>query len=723
MTALSTIKNGIASIGNEFYTISFSAEDGWLVSICNRSTGSEYLRGGGPTVYLWTLLSDKRGRKTRRYANEGEPYKVRVPGKSNLVKIDARSEGFAAVLEISYRIMGGIWVLEHFESKPSDRVVWCRIKVDNRTDLYDHGRIVAVGFPQISGIAIGGACEDDVLVRPNRFGEKIANPVEKFGTYAVNLDYGGFASMQWQDIYSPGGGLYMASYDRTLTLTELESEADLEERTMRLGFRKYVYIPPGKSWGSEPFVLGIHEGDWHWAADRYREWAESWMEKPKIPEWVKRSDGWYGIGFHRGGKSKYRFSDIPQIFEEARELGLNHVQFWGQMSGPRGGCCYRFYHPDPRLGSVEELKRSIRYVRGRGGHIGFYFNIQAFDPLLPRLPDKLNELLPPDIEVPSWEEFRKYALRHFDGSYVVQYPGVERGSDGFRLMCLCSDGWRGYLRGWIERYLRDYGADVVYLDQTSSPPITYCFGEGHGHAGAGDTLRCRVDFVREVVEVAAEINPDSAVVIEGNGDVFGQHAHIHLYTSFSTQTRYPCPEVFYYTFPHYIIMDGFANPPSQETLKGYYPELERRWTERDVINRVFLMGFRFDLCLYERISERGEIFEYFKEVVRLRKRIKEYQYSSTFLDDVYLGPLPHLVEAKLFKGEGFLLVTLLDNREDPEEFAVEIDLRKLFPNKPRRAVLHTLGGDEEVRFEVRGDTLRVDIPGIKDGIGAAVIFF
>ncbi len=48
--------------------------------------------------------------------------------------------------------------------------------------------IVEVTFPLLLGLRIGRNHQDDILVRPNRYGEKIPNPVEKPFTIQINLN-------------------------------------------------------------------------------------------------------------------------------------------------------------------------------------------------------------------------------------------------------------------------------------------------------------------------------------------------------------------------------------------------------------------------------------------------------------------------------------------------------------------------------------------------------
>ena len=88
-------------------------------------------------------------------------------------------------------------------------------------------------------------------------------------------------------------GVYLAVNDRRLTATEIECRVGRGRRGADLVLRSHTRVAPGTTRTRE-FVLGIHPGDWHWAADRYREYAAGFMQRPDNPEWVKWCDGWVG---------------------------------------------------------------------------------------------------------------------------------------------------------------------------------------------------------------------------------------------------------------------------------------------------------------------------------------------------------------------------------------------------------------------------------------------
>ena len=149
---------------------------------------------------------------------------------------------------------------------------------------------------------------------------------------------------------------------------------------MTLDMRTLAFLEPGQSWTSHTFEVGVHEGDWHWAADRYRQWATAHHRPYDGPEWVRKEcDGWLGTG---GPTQSY--GDYVRMLDDARWLGLNYLQIWSEMIenvGPNKArkSYYCFLWPDPDRGGEAELTRAVRAVRAAGGHIGFYHNIWTWD--------------------------------------------------------------------------------------------------------------------------------------------------------------------------------------------------------------------------------------------------------------------------------------------------------------------------------------------------------
>ncbi len=154
-----------------------------------------------------------------------------------------------------------------------------KMTIENR----DAGTIREVHFPFISGLN----CFDN-LIMPNQGGQRLVNPANKLSdeTPYIYLEYPARASMQWFEYYSPQAGLYLASYDKDLGYTRLYYGRPEGRMDVAMWIVKYPFAVSETTWESPTLAVGTHAGDWHWGADRYRAWAKSWMEKPRVTQHV-----------------------------------------------------------------------------------------------------------------------------------------------------------------------------------------------------------------------------------------------------------------------------------------------------------------------------------------------------------------------------------------------------------------------------------------------------
>lgn len=571
-------------------------------------------------------------------------------------------------------------------------------------------RVYRVKYPLVAGIQIAGQPPLNWLARPFAQGELIPNPAQhefqrsepnfirkdKPGIRTNLLTYPGWASMPWMDIYyadpqkpEVASGLYLASYDPSFQQLDLAAVPDSATNTVALDIRTLAFLEPGQAWESQRFMLGVHAGDWHWAGDRYRADAQAWLKPWNGPDWVRQDDGWFG-----SGGPNYQFADLPALLDDARWLGLNYLQLWSEMIervGPerQRKPYYCFFLPDPARGGEKAITRGIKEVRRRGGHIGFYSNVWTFDAQLPEPLLPLRDEIPKDIPLPDWRaEFCHYASVFPDGhreagDYIHGYAG----------MCLGAEGYRDYLSSWIvDRYVRKYGVDAWYLD---SCPVTMfnaarvCFSQEHGTAHPHGVGRGAIDLVRLLRE-RSENRTKLAITSETVSDCLMQYnSHALGIEMVGGLTNWPRPEIYSYSFPEHPIYSGTCN--NQAGLVNFYPDRPPRLTHQDAMDRVFLMGYRFDVLAYPLKRDDAYIL-YLKDLIALRQQIKADLYASAFRDTVGLGPLPEKVEAKVFRHAraASLTLTLLDRRETKAAFELTVDLAALQMGGLKTAVLHPL---------------------------------
>lgn len=622
-----------------------------------------------------------------------------VPGGVRVAKEQTEE---SSRLTAVHQMPGGIQVTWSVAVRKDSPLTEWQIKVDNRggESPVNDRRVYRVAFPVIEGLRIGDRHETNNLARPYAQGELIPDPAS-YGFTRPNrstpinvLTYIGWASMPWQDLYAAdGGGLYLASYDPTFQQIDLESWPDRAAGTLTLDVRTLAFLEPGQSWTSQTFEVGVHEGDWHWAADRYRQWAAAHHRPYTGPDWVRKDcDGWLGTG----GPTP-RYADYLALFDDARWLGLNYLQIWSEMIenvGPNKArkAYYCFLWPDPDRGGEAELTRTVRAIRAAGGHVGFYHNIWTWDSELAKGMEQWKDKLPADVHAPAWwGESRRWASVFPDGSRMAG-----NFTNGYSGMCPAAEGYQDYVLFWVvDRYLKRYGVDAWYFD---SMPVTMfgaariCFSDEHGQHRPHGIGRGTLELLQRL-RTAAGPHGDLAVTTETVSDALMQYnSHALGIEMVDGVTCYPCPEIYTYTFPQHAIFSGTCNG-SGSGLKYYYPGLEKPRRE-DTMNRVFLMGYRFDLLM--RPVKRDDPFtQYLRRLIALRQQVKADLYASDFRDTIGLGPLPENVYAKLFRrrdGQS-LTLNLVDRRQgEKQPLGLTIDLGKHDFANPGAATLYDLDG-------------------------------
>jgi len=600
-------------IGNESQRLTFDRTTGSLLQMGRADTAMEALTSeSGPPFRL------------RTWDHETGDLAWTEPRQATLLGVKAQG-AFPSAAQFEYRVpvsKGHCVVRCTIDASDTGHLPAWTIEVDSRGEGLD---VVEVEYPLVRTCAVGGDASDDSLTWPywRGAGRLIPNPARNgpgSGTYCS-----GRGMMHWLDLYDDvggGRGLYLGAEDDTWLTGALRADGNPDAGAVELALSKMPRIGPGETWSSAAFRCGLHEGDWHAGADIYRAWIDRHIEyRPR--QWVVETDGWLG----RGRGTKF-LQDIPAHYRLARNLGLNYVEFWGQMmvglTAGAGGC-NRLYFPDPRYGTEKEFAQAIRYVRQAGGHIGFYTNGQAWNPRYPKLRREYEGLLPEDVFIPDWErEYHRYGLVRPDGGYVPQYakPSADDPYPGaFFLMCPSTEGWPRYLRHYIVgKYVKQYGVDAMYIDQVGAATAQWCFAPDHGHKEVGAWTTGHMENFRRIREEGQGHEPQFALATEGFGDCYGRDVDMFLISPTSAN---PMPDSYpgllRYTLPDRVCLDGYANGnPAQKA-------------DREILNEVFLFGNRFDM-----FPRSPETMAYFRKVLALRQQVGPLLYRSRFMDDVGL---------------------------------------------------------------------------------------
>lgn len=506
-----------------------------------------------------------------------------------------------------------------------DRQATWQAKITNRSPL----DIVEVVFPVLRGVRVGESGEDDLMIEPNWQG---GIETARACRHRAKIPYPTGGGMAWLDLYQrderQAQGFYFASLDPTLLGTFLQADPSQDQASLDFSITRLAHVRSGETWESPISVTGLHAGDWHAAADAYRTWVQSWMKRPNPPEWVREVDGWYGLAVS-ADTNRIAFDQLPSYCEKMREAGLDYIQVWGQMTG--GTNCDSLPYPNPVLGDIRSFKAAIREVQRWGGHITFYVSSQFWkegygdQEMLGSTPRKM---IPAGVPIWDWKEWRDYAIRAYDGAFSGDTPlspeDEKRYGTHWRRTILCpfTEAWsKRHLRYWcVDQYGFEYGANGIYLDETSAASERYCFAGNHGHPHHGIWGMSLAATMRDMVSHGREKDPSFTVAMEGCSDAIGQFADMNLISPASAREqgfwgkdRRFAPEVFHYTFPDYILFNGFAN--------GSYGKI----TPEQILLAVHLLGNRYDVfdakC---------------RPYVLLRHKTKQFLYRARFMDNLGL---------------------------------------------------------------------------------------
>ncbi len=574
----------------------------------------------------------------------------------------------------------------------SEETNW-KIKVQNN----DQGTVREVHFPVISGLK-----KFETLLMPNQSGTALKNPVDHLSDEIpdLSIEYPARASMQWFEYYSSNAGLYMASYDKNLDYTKLCFGLMNCRKDVAMWIVKYPFCITGDSWVSPDLCIGIHKGDWHWGANKYRSWIESWVPKAVVPKRILEMCSGMDEIFIKDVNEKLMVSydELDKEILKRRQGESTTLVGW-MFNGH--DTYYPEYNPIPDLGGEKGLLKAIDLAHKSGHYLGAYVNLRLCNnetetykkfgkkwAVLTKGPDL-------GVSILAFGELHEEWNRTWDKD--------KQGEGWFSVMCPSAMGWQDYIVSETEKIIRDYHFDGLFLDQISSYYAELCFNRNHGHSTPATAWgRGYMEIARRIREVTRKANPESYIYVEGMNDAYGQYIDYYLDKNLVWEPMriHPAVESFVemwrYTLPSYIIVNdpaAYSFPPAKNKVYG--------------INYNFVMGIRgIGAPENERSFRTNEELVMKNAVVeKIRKLFNEageFFFYGTFMDDLGMNISDPEILGKVYlsrnKEPG---VALWNTSASSSTFTLCIDLSALDLSGLKIIKAMTLSNKKYISFKLK----------------------
>ncbi len=490
-----------------------------------------------------------------------------------------------------------------------------------------------VRFPRLPDIV---KQEAEVLAVPYWMGENTTRARQLLSpsqgqSARREFSYPGLLSLQCMAFYRDGGpGLYIAADD---TEARSKSFAAFGDSQGGLGL-EVCHFPGADALADSMYTPGYHvlvgvfQGDWLTAAERYRTWAlkQPWarasrLKQDSTPDWVKETAFWV---WNRGVSEGV----LPPAAALQEYLEVPVSVFWHWWHG----CAYDVGFPDylpPREGA-DTFRAAVRAARNRGLNAIVYMNQRLWG-----------------MTTDSWvqENAERYAVKKPDGTVQPEvYNTFTKAPNAS--MCMGAAFWRNKYAGLSESVFNDLGVSGIYMDQACSSLV--CYDTNHGHApGGGDYwmkgFRALEDDIRNRC-------PGIGLAGEGCGEAWLPHLDMMLSLQVSRE-RYAAPGMwepipfFHAVYHGYAVLYGNYASLTRPPYDPLWPPEFAPERPLELLEEKFRYQFRLEQarsfvwgqqpCLAnfkpELLVERERDMGYLRQITLLRQRALPYLLYGTFV--------------------------------------------------------------------------------------------
>ncbi|PAW79924.1 MAG: hypothetical protein B9S32_00950 [Verrucomicrobia bacterium Tous-C9LFEB] len=611
--------------------------DGRLLLLVNRHTGHNYAGGG----YLWRLcLQDGDEFDVEATAAGLTPEIVLEGGnRASLRYTGLQRDGqpLAMSVEISVELCGDEihWSIRLKNNEPKLVVRECHFP------LLGNAQIQTV--PTLITSSNGGERIADLRHRLTSQWKGYVTSDHLFSAFTVH--YPSPAATNCFVLAGQTEGLYFGCHQYPVESTLHQFRLYPGEK-IEAGFVRFPHLAVGQEWESDVYVVAAYQGTWHVAARKYRTWADTWFQKPRPPEWVRRLNGWQRLIMqHQYGLRHYKYEQMPRIRTEGEAAGINSLFMFGWQKGGHDNN-YPDYEPDPRLGTEKEMRHGIEDFNRHGGHVLLYAN--------GRLIDTTSEFYKTTGKKISVKDFHGNEVRE---NYKFQGAGnfTLTAARTFVMACPSSPEWYAILQGLADKAFA-WKCHSLFLDQMGYGEYPCC-DPTHNHPPLWrGIIQAKAEILRRLHDYMRSLDPDFALGIEWPSDVTAQYVdYVHSITGADAFLDW-----FRYTFPEVILSDRDIRDDT---------DVERR------VNLAVAKGLRSDVEIYRcrsTIAATPNYSAWLGQVNRLRQKHADLLLEGTYIDTEGFSLDNADVTARAFRQRDQLGIVVTQSHSEEVAASIEV---------------------------------------------------
>jgi hypothetical protein len=545
-------------------------------------------------------------------------------------------------------------------------------------------RVQEMWFPWLGGRQGTAGASRDVITTSRQTEHDIygrlfrsGSSTHTFGHHHLRLTQDPTHLLPMMDLSTESGGLSYNKYERRPSPHILVFENPLCERAdacLTWAWVTGVFVEPGQTWTSCEFGVGVHQGDWHATADRFRQWLAGWWKPCDTPPAVREKIGLLHIHTHGfSGEPYHEFAELPAVARDAQQYGVHDLMIWDNTASV-------YYRPDRGdfwempLDRQCELRQALAAVRAQGVSVSSYVNWR----LLCEHNSTWARLKPLVQESLFGVGLFGFPCASMDGGWYND-PGYEMGSHP---ICCGADGYRPYANSVLQRTF-DLGFDAIAVDQASE--WNYCLSRQHGHASPWEAWARTYEWYGEVTR-ATRGRSAAAYTVAEIPDLYNTQ-HIDIWWNWMWRGG------------------AWAN---LAVFRYVLPAMVPCWcideNQRDVIAEAFAMGSFLAIATRDMtglLSAAPELAAQVRRLAQLRQATASFVCHGQFVDQRGLSVKGG--KAYVYTSGRGLAVTLANGLPRPRALRVTLDLGAFAGFTPSRCLLHVEGaGPQSVTPRQRG---------------------